>query len=59
MGPADVARLEGELAELLSKCSALEAARNAKMSKVDRLGIREEEREGEGEPGSVFLFAKH
>ncbi|EFJ51520.1 hypothetical protein VOLCADRAFT_103432 [Volvox carteri f. nagariensis] len=42
MGPADVARLEGELSELTHRCSALEAARNAKMAKVDGLRRQQE-----------------
>ncbi|GIL89869.1 hypothetical protein Vretimale_17992 [Volvox reticuliferus] len=37
MGPNDVIRLEGEIAELNSKCAAVEAARNAKNAKVDGL----------------------
>ncbi|GLI62231.1 hypothetical protein VaNZ11_004797 [Volvox africanus] len=37
MGPGDVSRLEGDIAELNSRCTALEAVRNAKNAKVDGL----------------------
>ncbi|KAG2497057.1 hypothetical protein HYH03_005055 [Edaphochlamys debaryana] len=42
MGPADVARLEAELADLTSRAAAMEAARNAKLSKVDGLRRQQE-----------------